>query len=216
MAPRWHAVAAFAALLVLPVHAQTRRPAPVDPDAAELAAYRLNVETLQKVSVAMRTFQHALERDPKYAGYVEAQKELQALQEKQPPTAADQRRMQALEQQLEQMSAELDAGDAPTLTDMEHKVAAMPHMAEALAAAGLPAREYAKFTLTMIQAGFVAGMKKAGQLRQAPPGVAMTNVQFMIDHEKEIAALTAQMQGRYGRRGRRFRPSSRGSKETKE
>jgi len=198
MIPNSSAVAVLAALLVLPVQtsAQTRRPAPADPDAAELAAYRLNVETLQKVSVAMRTFQRALENDPKYADYVAAQKELQALQEKRTPTAADQRRMQALDQQLEQMSSDLDAGDAPTLTEMEHKIAAMPHMAEALSVAGLSAREYAKFTLTMIQSGFVAGMKKAGQLRQAPPGVAMTNVQFMIDHEKEIAALTAQMQGR--------------------
>jgi cell fate (sporulation/competence/biofilm development) regulator YlbF (YheA/YmcA/DUF963 family) len=198
MSPTWSAAAVLAALVVLPAHAgaQARRPVPADPDAAELAAYRLNVETLQKVSVAMRTFQSALEQDPKYAGYVAAQKELQSLQEKRMPTAADQRRIQALEQQLEQMSADLDAGDAPTLTDMQHKIAAMPHMAEALAAAGLSAREYAKFTLTMIQAGFVAGMKKAGQLRQPPPGVAMTNVQFMIDHEKEISALTAQMQGR--------------------
>jgi hypothetical protein len=39
-------------------------------------------------------------------------------------------------------------------------------------------------------------MKKAGQLKQAPPGVSMENVQFVIDHETEIAELGAQMAGK--------------------
>jgi hypothetical protein len=69
-------------------------------------------------------------------------------------------------------------------------------MAEALSKAGLSAREYAKFTLQMLQSGMLAGLRKAGQLRQLPPGASIENIQFMIDHEREIAALTAQMQGR--------------------
>ena len=176
--------------------AQPRRPPQNDPDIAELSAYRLTTATLQRVSTAMQTFAKALDSDPKYRGFIAAQKELKTLQEKDAPTPAEERRIEALEQQLEQMSNDLDAGDAQTLSEMERKIAAVPHMSEALAAAGLSAREYAKFTLTMIQAGFVAGMKKAGQLRQPPPGVSMENVQFVIDHEKEIAALSAQMQGR--------------------
>lgn len=191
-------IAAVLALLLLPAYvaAQARRPPPNDPDMAELSAYRLSAATLRKVSIAMQAFARALDNDPKYRGFIAAQKELKALQEKDAPTPAEERRIDALEQQLEQMSNDLDAGDAQTLGEMERKIAAIPHMSEALAAAGLSAREYAKFTLTMIQAGFVAGMKKAGQLRQPPPGVSMENVQFVIDHEKEIAALTAQMQGR--------------------
>jgi hypothetical protein len=104
--------------------------------------------------------------------------------------------MDALERQVEEMSAENDPGDAQTLADMVQKIAAMPHMAEALASAGLSPREYAKFNLTLLQAGFFAGMKKAGQLRQLPPGVSMENVQFVIDHEREIAALNPEMQSR--------------------
>jgi hypothetical protein len=126
-----------------------------------------------------------------------AQKELKALQAKDEPTPADEQRMEALERQLEQMSDAIDGGgDAQTLGDMERKITAMPHLPEALGKASLTPREYAKFNLTLLQAGFVAGMKKAGQLRQLPPGVSMENVQFVIDHEKELADLGAQMNGR--------------------
>jgi hypothetical protein len=177
--------------------AQARRAAPGDPDMAELVAYRLNTATLQKVIVATQAFGQALQNDPKYRGFMAAQKELKALQAKEEPTPADEKRIEALEQQIEQMSDGMDrGGDAQTLADMERKIAAMPHMPEALAKAGLTPREYAKFTLSLIQAGFLAGMKKAGQLKQAPPGVSMENVQFVIDHETEIAELGAQMAGK--------------------
>ena len=67
---------------------------------------------------------------------------------------------------------------------------------EIIAKAGLSSREYAKFTLAMLQAGMVAAMKKSGTIKTIPPetGVSTENVQFMIDHEKEIAELTRQMQ----------------------
>jgi hypothetical protein len=177
--------------------AQGRRAAQSDPDMAELAAYRLNTATLQKVIVATQAFGQSLQNDPKYKGFMAAQKELKALQAKEEATPADEKRIEALEQQIEQMSDGMDrGGDAQTLADMERKITAMPHMPEALAKAGLAPREYAKFTLSLIQAGFLAGMKKAGQLKQAPPGVSMENVQFVIDHEKEIADLGAQMAGK--------------------
>jgi hypothetical protein len=179
-----------------PAAAQPRRPPQNDPDLAELAAYRLTTSTLQKIAVAMQTFAQALEADPKYNGYMAAEKELKALEAKTDPSPADEERMEALGRQLEQMSNEIDSGDARTLAEMEQKIATMPHMAGSLAKAGLTPREYAKFTLAMIQAGFLAEMKKAGQLREVPPGASLDNIQFVIDHEKEIAALTAQMQGK--------------------
>lgn len=176
--------------------AQGRRTAQNDADMAELAAYRLNTATLQKVTVALQNFQKALEADPKYKSYMAAQKELEALRAKDEPTEADDRRIEALEQEIEKTSREMDGGDAQTLGDMERAIARMPYMPDALAKSGLTPREYAKFSLAMLQAGMAAGMKKAGMMRELPPGVAMENVQFMIDHEKEIAALTAMMQGR--------------------
>jgi hypothetical protein len=192
-------VVAIAAMLLVAANgaAQTRRPAAGDPDLAELTAYRLTTATLQKLIVATQALGQALQTDPKYKGFMAAQKELQALQAKDEPTPADEQRMEALERQLEQMSDAIDGGGAAqTLADMERKISAMPHMPESLAKAGLSPREYAKFNLTLLQAGFVAGMKKAGQLRQLPPGVSMENVQFVIDHEKELADLGAQMNGR--------------------
>src|SRR5258706_10379984 len=184
-------------LLAATAAAQPRRATQGDPDLTELAAYRLTTATLQRVIVVADAFGQALQSDPKYRSFIAAQKELKALQAKDEPTPADAQRMEALEEQLEQMSDAIDGGgDAQTLADMERKIAAMPHMAEALAKASLSPREYAKFNLTLIQAGFVAGMKKAGQLRQLPRGVSMENVQFVIDHEKELAELGARMNGR--------------------
>jgi hypothetical protein len=191
-------VLAIAATLLCAAHAaaQSGRPGPSDPDMAELLAYRLNTAALQKVIIVTQAFGQALQNDPKYRNFIAAQKELKALQAKDEPTPADETRIEALEQQLEQMSDAMDGGDAQTLADMERKITAMPHMPEALAKAGLSPREYAKFNLALIQAGFLAGMKKAGQLKQLPPGVSMENVQFVIDHEKELAELGAQMNGR--------------------
>jgi hypothetical protein len=176
--------------------AQPQRPPPNDPDMAELAAYRLTVATLEKVAAATRNMMAALESDPRYKQYIAAQKELEALERKADRTDADERRIQALEREIEQAPPEMQGGDAATLSEMERRIEAMPHMSEALAKAGLTAREYAKFTLQMLQSGMLAGMKKAGQLRQLPPGASMENVQFMIDHDREIAALTAMMQGK--------------------
>jgi hypothetical protein len=183
-------------LLAANAAAQSRRTAQSDPDIAELAAYRLTTATLQKMIVATHALSQALQSDPKYKTFMAAQKELQTLQAKDEPTPADEQRMDALEQQLEEMSNGIDGGDAQTLAEIERKITAMPHMPESLAKAGLSPREYATFNLTVIQAGFVAGMKKAGQLRQVPPGVSMENVQFVIDHEKELAELGAQMSGK--------------------
>jgi hypothetical protein len=157
---------------------------------AELAAYRLTAATLQKVTVATQALQKGLENDPKYKGYMAAQRELKALEEKEDRTAVDEQRIEALERQLEKAPDEINAGDANTLAEMERAISKIPHMSEALSEAGLSPREYAKFSLAMLQAGFLAGLKKAGQLKEVPPGASIENVQFMIDHEKEIAALT--------------------------
>src|SRR5436190_2934911 len=135
-------IVAVAATLLMSAYAgaQMRRPAQPDPDMAELSAYRLNTATLQKAAVAMDTFMAALESDPKYKSYMAAEKELKALERKADRTEADERRIAALEQQLEKPPAGMNAGDAATLTEMERAIAAMPHMSESLANAGLSPR----------------------------------------------------------------------------
>src|SRR6266481_3772349 len=135
MTRRFTFVLAIAAALLLAstAAAQPRRAAQRDPDLTELAAYRLTTATLQKVIVVADAFGQALQNDPKYRSFIAAQKELKALQAKDEPTPAEAQRMEALEEQLEQMSDAIDGGgDAQTLADMERKITTMPHMAEAL------------------------------------------------------------------------------------
>ena len=176
----------------------TRGKAKDDRDMAELSAYRLNTATLQKVVVATQAFGAAIQNDPQFKRYAATEKELKALQAKDEPSEADEKRIEALERELEQSklkSTEHAEGNG-SLTDMERSIASIPHMSDALAKAGLSTREYAKFSLAMLQAGMVAAMKKSGTIKTIPPetGVSPENVQFMIDHEKELAELTRQMQ----------------------
>ena len=169
-----------------------------DRDMAELAAYRLNAATLQKVVVATQAFGQAIQNDPQFKRYAAAEKELKALQTKDEPSEADEKRIAALERELEEskLKSTEHANGNDSLTDMERSIASIPHMSDALTKAGLSTREYAKFSLAMLQAGMVAAMKKSGTIKTIPPetGVSAENVQFMIDHEKELAELTRQMQ----------------------
>ena len=169
-----------------------------DRDMAELASYKLTTATLQKVVVATQAFGQAIQTDPQFKRYAAAEKELKALQAKDEPSEADEKRIEALERELENSKLESTehANGNDSLADMERSIASVPHMSEALAKAGLSPREYAKFSLAMLQAGMVAAMKKSGTIKTIPPetGVSPENVQFMIDHEKEIADLTRQMQ----------------------
>jgi hypothetical protein len=169
-----------------------------DRDMAELSAYRLNMATLQKVVVATQAFAQAMQNDPRFTRYAAAEKELKALRGKDEPSEADEKRIEALERELENSKLESTdhANGGDSIADMERSMASVAHMSDPLAKAGLSSREYAKFTLAMLQAGMVAAMKKSGTIKTIPPetGVSAENVQFMIDHEKEIAELTRQMQ----------------------
>src|SRR5205809_5318662 len=102
--PRNAAVAVMAALVFTTssVFAQTRT-TKTDPDTAELAAYRLNIATLQKVIVATQALSQALQTDPRFKELAAAETELKALRAKEGPTEADEKRIEALEKKLEAM-----------------------------------------------------------------------------------------------------------------
>ena len=173
------------------------RKAQTDPDTAELAAYRLTTATLQKVVVATQALAQTMQDDPQFKRQAAAEKELKALRAKEEPSDADEERIEALERQIAEAKHAQSSGkhNVETISDMERSIAAVPHMSEALAKAGLSAREFSKFSLVMLQAGMVAAMKKAGAISAIPPEirVAPENIQFMVDHEKEITELTRQM-----------------------
>lgn len=193
--------AVCAALLTMIVPAAQSGPLQkTDPDSAELATYKLSAVTLKKVGAAAHGFAQALQNDPKFKGTIAAERELEALQNKDPRTPAEDRRMEELQKQVDEAEKQMEAlvggddkDDSATISDMARKLTAIPHMSEALKSAGLSARDFALFETSLMQASMVAGFKKAGTLKQVPPGVPPENVQFVLDHEAEIQQALKEM-----------------------
>jgi len=77
---------------------------------AELAAYRLNTPTLQKVVVATQAFGAAIQNDPQFKRYAAAEKELKALQAKDEPSEADEKRIEALERKVDKLGKGASSG----------------------------------------------------------------------------------------------------------
>jgi hypothetical protein len=171
-----------------------------DADTVELAKYKLSAATLKKVGVAAHAFVQALQNDPKFKGAIAAGRELEALENKDPRTPAEDRRIEELQKQVDEAEKQMqalvgsdDKDDSATVSDMARKLAAIPHMSEAFKSAGLTAHEFALFETSLMQASLVAGFKKAGTLKDVPPGVSPENVQFVLDHEAEIQQVQKEM-----------------------
>ena len=80
--------------------------------------------------------------------------------------------------------------NAQSLDDMERGIAAFTPMARALKREGLTPREYAKFMLSMLQAGMIYGFSQ-GKVDYAklPAGVNPENVKFIAAHKAELDAM---------------------------
>ena len=186
-----------------PVFAQSKA------DEKELAAYALTMATLNKVVAATRAMSQEMLKDPKYQQLMKLEdqidaieKQLEPLQAKDEPSKAEEAKMESLTEQLEkareardQAEESMSAGtpnmnNAQSLDDMERSLAAVPPMARALKSAGLSPREYAKFTLAMLQAGMIHGFSK-GKVDYAklPPGVNPENIKFIDAHKAELDAM---------------------------
>ena len=177
-----------------PLAAQTI-PGTDDPDFKEVVAYQLTMPKVQKMMQATRNFAEALKNDPRFKRQQAIEAELDKLREKEEPTEADGARIEKLEAELEQLENSTDlAGDNNrTLSELAAAMNKEPMMAKAFAAAGVDAREYAKFMLAYMQAGMVHGMMKSGMVKEVPKNLAasvnMDNVKFVAEHEKELEAL---------------------------
>jgi hypothetical protein len=191
------AIAAFAALSVF-ASAHTQRSSD-DADAKEIAAYRLTMPALQKMIAAAHAMRDSAMKDPKFREAAAAQRELDALQQKENRTPSEDKRIEALEQQTEAFEKSMGGDDDnhdDSLRGMEHEIATIPYMRDALQTAGLTPREFATFEMCAMQAGMVAGLEKSGQkLTSLPADIQPANVQFMKDHEKDFEALKAAMEG---------------------
>jgi hypothetical protein len=175
--------------LAAPV-AQTRGPA--DADLKELSTYTLTMETLNKVDRAMRTAVAEMRKDPKFQEIERLKGELEALKKKDETTEEEDRRMETLGlriEELESAATPLKMNDAATISEMAANIQKEPRLAGPLQREGLTPREFSKFMLAMIQAGFAAGMQKAGLLKTTPEGTNPANIKWVLDHEAELQKM---------------------------
>jgi hypothetical protein len=166
---------------------------PADADTKEITAYKLTMEGLKKVINVNRAMVQQMMQDPKVREAMKIEAELDALEKKDEPTEADEKRMEQLRARQEQLEAEEDnplGGDTKTLSEMEARIRKFPPMQQALQREGMSPRDYAKFWIAFMQAGFAHGMQKSGMLKQLPADVNAENVKFVAEHEAEIEAMT--------------------------
>jgi hypothetical protein len=183
----WAVMAAFVAVAPSAV-AQTKPTA----DTQELAAYRLSMATVNKVAAANRAMVTELKKDPRFQEMAKLDAEIKALRKKEDTTEAEDARLEKLEARKEELSDtmnDLSFANAETLTDMEAQIRKSPRLMAGLTAANLTPREYAKFMLSALQAGMVAGLKKQGVIKEVPKDIPAENVAFMEQHEAELKAL---------------------------
>jgi hypothetical protein len=165
-----------------------------DADLRELSTYTLTMENVNKFARINAAMLEAAKQDPRYAEQVKLKAELEALRKKDETTEAEDKRMEAIQQRLETLESQdddkgLNMSNAKNLDEMAASIQAFPPMMAALRKEGLTAREYAKFMLAMLQAGFAAGLQKAGMLKTTPEGVNPANIKFVIEHEAELKKL---------------------------
>jgi hypothetical protein len=169
---------------------QTRGPA--EADLKELSSYALTMETLNKVDRAMRAMTAEMRKDPKVQEVERLKAELTALKKKDETTEEEDRRMETLGGRIEELESDanpLRLNDSATISEMAANIQKEPRLAGALQREGLAPREFSKFMLAMLQAGFAAGMQKAGLLKTTPEGVNPANIKWVLEHEAELQKL---------------------------
>jgi hypothetical protein len=186
------------AFVLIPAAAHSQGIGANDPDRKEVVAYRLTVPALNKVTQAAKNLAEATRTDPRFVKLAALKAEIEKLQEKDELTDAEVSRLDKLRAEAEQAEEKLNvAANANTLSDMAAAIEKEPLARNALADAGISAREFATFALASFQAGMVATMMKQGLVKEVPKELAATvnmdNVKFFQEHEAEFEALTKAM-----------------------
>lgn len=194
-----HRLAILMTIAFAPVALNAQQMIQNDADAKEVASYRLTMEAFNRMKVAWHAAAEEAKKDPKYQELARLETELETLRKKDEPSEAEQARIEELSTKQEQLKNETEGpglfNDANTLDEMEAAVRNQPLLSGALAKAGMPPREFAKFTFALVGAGFAAGMQKAGMLKEIPKGVNPDNVKFILEHEAELQQLQEEMKG---------------------
>jgi hypothetical protein len=184
--------------LLVAVPAFAQMPGPNGPDAKELAAYQLTVPSLNKVLQATKNLAEAARNDPRFKKQAALKAEIKKLEQKEEPTEADEARLEQLRAELEKMEQSIvPKGNNQTLSEMAAAMEKEPAFAQALASAGITAREYAKFLFAYMSAGMVAGMMEQGVIKEVPKELAtsinLENIKFVQAHKAEMQAFQETM-----------------------
>jgi hypothetical protein len=169
--------------------------AQTDPDMRELRGYRLTMAAVRQVDAATQAMAAEMKKDPKYLEYLKLETEVSALESKEERTEADDARLEQLRERRDALEASVGPRleESNTLSEWEAAIRQYPPMARGLRAAGMSPRDYAKFMLSMLGAGTVAGFKKAGLVNGMPKEVeavvSAENVKFVEEHAAELTAL---------------------------
>jgi hypothetical protein len=179
-------------LVSAPAWAQT--PGLTDPDAKELAAYKLTLPVLEKVLVATKNLATAMKNDPRFKKQQALKAEIKKLEEKEEPTEAEAERIDKLRADLDQMEESLFPDtETQTLSQMDAAMRKEPLVNNALTSAGLTPREYAKFLVAFMGAGAVAGMIEQGVIKEVPKEMAsainMENIKFFQANKAQVEAF---------------------------
>jgi hypothetical protein len=170
------------------------------PDQKELAAYTLTMPTVRKVAAVMQRLNDLESKNPKVQELAKIRAEIEALEQKDELSEADEQRLEKLREREEALDEEIDresgAGDAASIDDLVKRVESQPDARAALAQEGLTAREFAKTFLALLQAAMVKGFSQGKvDMAKLPAGINPENIRFVEENEKELAAIQAAMSG---------------------
>jgi len=165
---------------------------PNDADAREIRAYTLTMPKLRLLNQVMLDLKKQQEADPAYRALQQKKKELAALEQKDEPTEAEERRMAQLGEEIAAAEeAEEDEGDdgPRSLRELEKRMADDSRVSGALKRAGLGPREAAVMQFALLQAGFAASMLESGTIKEIPKDVNAGNVRFYQANQAELQGL---------------------------
>ena len=172
-------------------------------DEKELASYRLTMPTVRKVMAALQSLAEEAARDPKAQEMAKLKAEIKTLTDKDELTDAENAQLEKLQERVQKLEDEDDSNDAAslnnahTLADLEAHVKSNPMWMRALTREGLTAREYARATMALLQAGLVEGFSQGkADLTKLPPGVNPDNVRFVRENKAELEAMQKTMAGK--------------------
>lgn len=154
---------------------------------AEVRNYRLTMDKVNTMAKIYESASAAVDKTPKGRSLLAKEKEREALKDKR--GAADQRRREQLDEEIEKLKEAIDeefnrnaGGDS--IADMTRAVERSPILSAAVRSAGMQAREFTVLQLALLNAVIGLEMQKSGQ--PLPKDVSPENVRFV---QKNQAAL---------------------------